>query len=100
MTATQTDQNILGTTERALELGEAALGEVARIAIEQIHGGLEAGNHVDAAARDMRSALRQLVLAERELGTRSGQRAGQAAHPGDFVDVVRGLGADGPDYGA
>jgi len=39
MTATRSDRNIVGTMARALELTEAALGEVARIGVEQIHSG-------------------------------------------------------------
>ncbi|MGO9489552.1 MAG: hypothetical protein ACLQBB_11050 [Solirubrobacteraceae bacterium] len=57
---------------RAIEVTEDALGQVARIAVEEIHCGLEASSHIEAAERDMRSALRQLVLAERELRSRSG----------------------------
>lgn len=49
----------------------------ARIAIEQIHGGVETGSHVEAAERDMRSALRQLVLAERELQSRALRKAAE-----------------------
>lgn len=60
---------------RALELTEEALGVVARIAIEEIHSGLESSNHVEAAELDMRSALRQLVLAAHERRARAGTRA-------------------------
>jgi 3-oxoacyl-(acyl-carrier-protein) synthase len=70
MTDKRSDRNVATTMARALELTEEALGEVARIAIEEIHSGLESSNHVEAAERDMRSALRQLVLAERELRSR------------------------------
>lgn len=63
----RSNQNMVGTMARALELTEEALGQIARIAVEEIHSGLETSNHVEAAERDMRSALRQLVLAEREL---------------------------------
>jgi hypothetical protein len=71
------DQGVLATMARALELTEQALGQVARIAIEQIHGGVETGGHIEAAERDMRSALRQLVLAEREVQARSARRAAE-----------------------
>jgi hypothetical protein len=74
MSSKRGDQSVLATMTRAIELTEQALGQVARIAIEQIHGGVETGNHVEAAERDMRSALRQLVLAERELQSRSRAR--------------------------
>ena len=60
---------------RALELTEEALGQVSRIAIEEIRDGVESSNHVVAAERDMRSALRQLVLAERELRSGAARRA-------------------------
>jgi hypothetical protein len=58
------------TVARAIELSDEALGQVARIAVEGIRCGLEASSHVEAAERDLRSALRQLVLAERELAER------------------------------
>jgi len=58
------------TVARAIELTDEALGQVARIAVEGIRCGLEASSHVEAAERDLRSALRQLVLAERELAAR------------------------------
>ncbi len=61
------DERLLETMESAIELTERALTQVAHIAIEQIHEGLETSNHIEAAERDMRSALRQLVLADREL---------------------------------
>jgi hypothetical protein len=70
----RSDQGITETLARALELTEEALSQVTRMAIEEIRDGLETSNHVDAAERDMRSALRQLVLAERELQTRSALR--------------------------
>jgi hypothetical protein len=100
MTATRNDQNIIGTRARALELTEAALGEVARIAVEQIHSALESANHVEAAERDMRGALRQLVLAERELRSRSGLRTSPDVPPEDIADVMPGAGSDGLQRGA
>jgi len=71
MSSKRGSQDVLLTMARAVELTEQALSQVARIAIDQIHGGVETGTHVEAAERDMRSALRQLVLAERELRSRS-----------------------------
>lgn len=90
---------------RALELTEDALGEVARIAIEEIHSGLESSNHVQAAERDMRSALRQLVLAERELRSKSRARLSvdERARPSvderpeSIAKVVPGPGSDADD---
>jgi hypothetical protein len=65
-----------------VELAEEALAQVSRIAIEEIRSGLESSQHVMSAEREMRSALRQLVLAERELRGRArgrhDQRDGQA----------------------
>jgi hypothetical protein len=55
---------------RAVELTEEALAQVSRIAIEEIRSGLESSHHITSAEREMRSALRQLVLAERELRAR------------------------------
>jgi hypothetical protein len=100
MTAARPDQNILATLARALELTEAALGEIARVAIEQIHGGLESSNHVDAAERDMRSALRQLVLAERELRSRSETRTEPDDRADDIAEVVPGPGSGALHSGA
>lgn len=51
----------------ALEQTQEALGQIQRIAVEEIRIGLRASDHVEAAERDMRDALRQLVIAEREL---------------------------------
>jgi len=45
---------------------EQALGEVSHVAMEQIRRGADVSSHVEAAERDLRGALRQLVLAERE----------------------------------
>jgi hypothetical protein len=67
MEDTGVDERLLETMASAIELTERALTQVAHIAIEQIHEGLETSNHIEAAERDMRSALRQLVLADREL---------------------------------
>ena len=55
----------------ALEQTQEALSQVQRIAVEEIRIGLQASDHVEAAEREMRGALRQLVLAERELRARS-----------------------------
>jgi hypothetical protein len=74
MSSKRGSQDVLVTMARAVELTEQALSQVARIAIEQIHGGVETGTHIEAAERDMRSALRQLVLAERELQSRAAAR--------------------------
>jgi hypothetical protein len=82
------DQNILATVARAVELTEAALGEIARVAIEQIHGDLDSSTHVDAAERDMRSALRQLVLAERELRSSSEARTGPDDRAEGIAEVM------------
>ena len=60
------DRDIAESMERALGLAEEALEQIARIAVEQIRRGVETSNHVEAAERDLRSALRQLVLAQRE----------------------------------
>jgi hypothetical protein len=88
MIATRDDQNLIGTIAR-LELTEAALGEVTRIAVEQIHSGLESTSHVEAAERDMSSALRPLVLAERELRSRSGLRTSPAWSPRTMLMLRR-----------
>ena len=79
---------------RALALTEEALGQVARIAIEEIHSGLESSSHVQAAERDMRSALRQLVLAERELRARSATPAGVEERREGTLEVLPGPGSD------
>ncbi|HTX11440.1 MAG TPA: hypothetical protein VME22_22655 [Solirubrobacteraceae bacterium] len=63
------DAHIADLMERALGLAEETLEQIARIAVEQIRRGVESSNHVEAAERDLRSALRQLVLAKREWRT-------------------------------
>jgi hypothetical protein len=96
----RSDQSINQTMARALELTEEALREVARIAIEEIHTGLESSTHVEAAERDMRSALRQLVLADRELRSKSGLRAGLDDRTQSVAKVVPGPGSDETRSGA
>jgi hypothetical protein len=88
MSSKRGDQDVHATMARALELTEQALGQVARIAIEQIHGGVETGNHIEAAERDMRSALRQLVLAERELQSRAAARRAAEDRPEAVQTIV------------
>jgi hypothetical protein len=90
------DQNIAGTLAQAIELTEEALTKVTQIAIEEIRDGIEASNHVDAAERDMRTALRQLVLAERELRERWGLRPRGAQRAATVAEVVPGPGAGAP----
>ena len=76
------------TVARAIELSDEALGQVARIAVEGIRCGLEASSHVEAAERDLRSALRQLVLAERELRSRPQLGAQLDEQPRRITGVV------------
>lgn len=90
----RSDRNIAAVMARALELTEQALSEVARIAIEEIHSGLESSSHVQAAERDMRNALRQLVMAERDLRSKSGLRTDAQPRPGGIADAVPGSGSD------
>ncbi len=52
--------------DKAIEMTENALSEVGQVAREQIRRGAEVSSHIEAAERDLRGALRQLVLAERE----------------------------------
>lgn len=88
------DVEILLSAKRAIELTEEALAQVSRMGVEAIHCGLEAGAHVEAAERDMRNALRQLVLSERELQARIElPRRGEAAEA--IADVLPGPGLDG-----
>lgn len=94
MAVKRNDHSIGPTMARALELTEEALGQVARIAIEEIHSGLESSNHVQAAERDMRSALRQLVLAERELRARPPARAAPGERNDEVARVVHQERAD------
>jgi hypothetical protein len=62
----QGDEHVANILEQALGLAEETLEQIARVAVEQIRRGAETSNHVEAAERDLRSALRQLVLAQRE----------------------------------
>ncbi len=52
--------------EQAIQMTENALSQVNQVAMEQIRRGADISSHVEAAERDLRGALRQLVLAERE----------------------------------
>ena len=65
------EQHLAEIMERALQLAEETLEQVTRIAVEQIRKGVESSNHVEAAERDLRSALRQLVLAQREWNSKA-----------------------------
>ncbi len=64
--------------EKAIEMTESALAEVSHVAMEQIRRGAEISSHVEAAERDLRGVLRQLVLGERE----TTQRVDRAGAPG------------------
>jgi len=75
------DAHVAEIMERALGLAEETLEQIARIAVEQIRRGAESSNHVEAAERDLRSALRQLVLAQREWHAVPQLRGGQASPP-------------------
>jgi outer membrane protein TolC len=52
--------------DRALETTEEALAQVTRLAIQRIRRGAETPPHLEAAERDLRSALRQLASLRRE----------------------------------
>ena len=80
----------------ALELTEHALALVSQIAIEEIRDGTEPNSHVDAAERDMRSALRQLGLAERELRTKGERGMRGAERASTVAEVVPGPGSSAP----
>lgn len=80
--------------KRAVELTAEALAEIARITVEEILAGLETSNHVEAAERDMRSALRQLVLAQREQRARQAARGTFTAPSAEIEEVLPGLGAE------
>lgn len=96
------DQGMTKTMARAIELTEEALAQVARIAVEGIHGGLEASKHIEAAERDMRGALRQLVLAEREVRSRSESRSDfdERSETEHVPDAMPAPGSDGVRPGA
>ncbi len=100
MVRRNSEQSIIATTTRAIELTEEALAQVAQVAVEGIHCGLEASAHVEAAERGMRDALRQLVLAERELRSRAGLVTGLDQLPDGNGAVVHAPGADAAAGGA
>lgn len=83
-TGEPTDSRVAEIIERALQLAEDALEQITRIAVEQIRRGVESSNHVEAAEPDMRSALRQLVLAQREWH----QKPAPRVRRGEHVDVI------------
>lgn len=68
------DPQVAEVIERALQLAEDTLEQITRIAVEQIRWGAESSIHIEAAERDMRGALRQLVLAEREWRAKAATR--------------------------
>lgn len=72
------DSQLAELMERALQFAEDALEQITRIAVEEIRRGVESSNHIEAAERDMRSALRQLVLAQREWRAKSPARPATA----------------------
>ncbi|MGO9823515.1 MAG: hypothetical protein ACLPTJ_23035 [Solirubrobacteraceae bacterium] len=79
-TGDKQDAQLAELMERALQFAEDALEQITRIAVEEIRRGVESSNHIEAAERDMRSALRQLVLAQREWRAKSPSRD----RPGDL----------------
>lgn len=91
-TGEPTDSRVAEIIERALQLAEDALEQITRIAVEQIRRGVESSNHIEAAERDMRSALRQLVLAQREWH----QKPAPRVRLGEHVDVIADVGANSP----
>jgi hypothetical protein len=80
------DQHLAEMMERALELAEETLEQVTRIAVEQIRKGIATSNHVEAAEREMRSALRQLVLAKGEWHIKSAPRVSLGEHNDSVAD--------------
>jgi hypothetical protein len=92
-------ESSIGTLSRAIECTEEALAQVARIAIEEIHNSLETSSHIQAAEREMRSALRQLVLAQRELRSSARVRPGREEPSETVARVVPGPGSDGARSG-
>jgi hypothetical protein len=79
-------EEVIEAIGRARELAEETLGLLARVALAEVHRGLEAGAHLEAAERDLRGSVRQLVLAERDLRSRS-----QNAEPDEVSDLLAGL---------
>ena len=94
-TGKQTDHGIITTLARAIELSDEALAQVARVTVEGIRFGLPASSHIEAAERDMRRALRQLVLAERELRSRAGVGSRVEKRPERIAEVLPGPRRDG-----
>jgi hypothetical protein len=94
-TGKQTDHGIIATLARAIELSDEALAQVARVTVEGIRFGLPASSHIEAAERDMRRALRQLVLAERELRSRAGVGSRVEERPERIAEVLPGPRRDG-----
>ena len=64
--ATDTASGVSDGLGIAVQHLEAAISQVQRAAVAEIRTGLEIDPHTEAAERDMCSALRQLVLAQRE----------------------------------
>lgn len=83
------DQRVAESMERALQLAEEALEQITRVAVEQIRKGIETNNHIEAAEREIRSAMRQLVLAQREWQAKSATPARHRAPADGGNSAVR-----------
>jgi hypothetical protein len=81
------DEQVIGTIAQARALAEEALALLARVALDEIHQGLEASSHLEAAEHDLRGAVRETVLAERDLR----YKLRPEAEPDEVVEVLPGL---------
>ena len=81
------DEQVIGTIAQARALAEEALALLARVALDEVHQGVEASSHLEAAEHDLRGAVRGTVLAERDLRC----RLRPEAEPDEGVEVLPGL---------
>ncbi len=96
--AGRSDRRDSDALARAAGNTERALLQVTQVVIEQIRDHAEPSHHLDAAERDLRSGLAQLVLAERERSrapgaSRSPRRVAVTENGGpDALEVGRARG--------
>jgi hypothetical protein len=81
------DEHVIGTIVQARALAEEALALLARVALDELHQGLEASSHLEAAEHDLRGAVRETVLAERDLR----YQLQPEAEPDEVAEVLPGL---------
>lgn len=81
------DEQVIRTIAQARALAEEALVLLERVALDEIHQGFEAGSHLEAAEHALRGAVRETVVAERDLR----HRLRSEAEPDEVAEILPGL---------